>query len=1048
LQLKTFGGLALLADDGPVEGAGGQKRRLALLALLDAAGDRGLSRDKLLGYFWPDSDAEKARGSLAQALHALRKSLNTEDLFVGTNEVRLNRDRLTSDRADFLSRIAAGELESAVALYVGAYLDGFFLSDAPEFERWADGERASLQRQYAAALQKLARAASERDPAAAVVWWRKLAASDPMNAKHAAGLMRALAATGDRAGGIQHARAYEALIQQELGAPGDPDVRALAEELKQAPATSPNPQPSPSTAPPTNALPETMSTGEVVAVAMSRLQRSRSIADPAELARAIQTLPVPTAPEVLVNARIRRRTLALGVTCALVVAVVGFVVWRRPSSRPPVPTVAVGYFRNYTKQNAELAQPLTDMLATNLARAPGLQVVSTSRMLELMARNDAKRDTIASTMTAAREAGATQLLDGALYARDNGGYRLDLRGTDLNTGKVIESYTVENNDLFALVESVTKQIATTLGVAAPATPLADVMTHSIAAYRLYEEGLRSRAVGRAGALELFQAALKEDSTFAMAAYNVASINGSPRDYERAMRLANHTSDRERLIITTYWAQATNQAARAIYAESLVARYPSELEGYIALGQARFWEGDYLRAIPVLQRVVKMDTANLSIDPRDPNAPARCSACVALSVMGAAYKYVDSFPAAERMYRAWTAAQPGSIHAWGGLGELYYLNDRFDKALVTTQTTAAVAPQIDQTPFHMMIRLRAGEFALADEYWARQAHEGNLEQRLDALAWMTRSFRAQGRLREALQVARQARDLGTPINGEKLSRPTVAEGIVLLESGQFRSSAAVFDTLARSSRRANASVDASERLWALTLRACALAAGGDTASLGQLADTVEALGRVSAFAGAQHHVRGLLFQARGRLEDAEREYRAAISSPTNGFTQSNMRLAEVLNGLKRPRESAAVLGAALRGQEYGTSGESNRTSIHDMLARAFDAAQMRDSAVAHYSAVARAWAHADPVFAPALQNARDRIATLGARLKTSVIPRERSDRRISTVASVANRGRGSSLRTEGPVDAKPSTAMELLQHPTNRSERTQSSQWPARLQCLV
>ena len=46
------------ADSGPVEGAGGQKRRLALLALLDAAGERGMSRDKLLGLLWPESEAK------------------------------------------------------------------------------------------------------------------------------------------------------------------------------------------------------------------------------------------------------------------------------------------------------------------------------------------------------------------------------------------------------------------------------------------------------------------------------------------------------------------------------------------------------------------------------------------------------------------------------------------------------------------------------------------------------------------------------------------------------------------------------------------------------------------------------------------------------------------------------------------------------------------------------------------------------------------------------------------------------------------------------
>ena len=45
LLLVTFGGLGIQRSGGPAEGAGAQRRRLALLALLAAAGERGLSRE-------------------------------------------------------------------------------------------------------------------------------------------------------------------------------------------------------------------------------------------------------------------------------------------------------------------------------------------------------------------------------------------------------------------------------------------------------------------------------------------------------------------------------------------------------------------------------------------------------------------------------------------------------------------------------------------------------------------------------------------------------------------------------------------------------------------------------------------------------------------------------------------------------------------------------------------------------------------------------------------------------------------------------------------
>lgn len=143
LRLKVFGGLSIERGQGPAEGAGAQRRRLALLALLDGAGDRGLTRDKILGFLWPESEPEKARRILTQALYALRRDLGEEDLFLGSNEVRLNPDLMTSDRLDFQKAIEAVQLERAVSCYSGPFLDGFYVPEAPEFERWVEIERAT-----------------------------------------------------------------------------------------------------------------------------------------------------------------------------------------------------------------------------------------------------------------------------------------------------------------------------------------------------------------------------------------------------------------------------------------------------------------------------------------------------------------------------------------------------------------------------------------------------------------------------------------------------------------------------------------------------------------------------------------------------------------------------------------------------------------------------------------------------------------------------------------------------------------------------------------
>jgi Tol biopolymer transport system component/DNA-binding SARP family transcriptional activator len=242
LRIKTLGGLCVYDGDQLVAGAAAQPRRLAILALLAAAGERGVTRDKLVAYFWPDADEERARRGLTQAVYALRRDLGSDEAIVGIKDLRLNPEIVSSDRREFDAALAGGHLERAAELYAGPFLDGFHLPAVPEFERWVDDERMRLAHQYADALEKLAHAAAARgDDRAAAGWWRRLAAHDPLNAPVAVSLMQALAAAGDRSGAIQHARVYEVLIEQELDLPPDRKVKELAERLRQESAVPPTP---------------------------------------------------------------------------------------------------------------------------------------------------------------------------------------------------------------------------------------------------------------------------------------------------------------------------------------------------------------------------------------------------------------------------------------------------------------------------------------------------------------------------------------------------------------------------------------------------------------------------------------------------------------------------------------------------------------------------------------------------------------------------------------------------------------------------------------
>ena len=99
-------------------------------------------RDTLVGRFWPELDSEHARGALRKATYFLRQH-SGEDLFArrGTEEVGLADGVVEVDVALFEAAARAGLAEAALELYRGDFLNGFFVSGAPEVERWIETEQ-------------------------------------------------------------------------------------------------------------------------------------------------------------------------------------------------------------------------------------------------------------------------------------------------------------------------------------------------------------------------------------------------------------------------------------------------------------------------------------------------------------------------------------------------------------------------------------------------------------------------------------------------------------------------------------------------------------------------------------------------------------------------------------------------------------------------------------------------------------------------------------------------------------------------------------------
>jgi DNA-binding SARP family transcriptional activator len=224
MRLRTFGGL-WLEDTAGKELTAIRPRPLALLAILASATPRGVSRERLLGILWPDAAEDRGRHAMAQSVYGLRRILG-DTAVTGSSELRLDANVVHADVAEFLDAIARDDCERAARLYAGPFLDGFYLGDVSEFERWVETERARLHRLAIGAIERLAR--STNAPAS----WKRLTELDPLDSRFAADYMASLVSGGDRVAALSHARAHESVVRRELEAEPNADVLRLADELR------------------------------------------------------------------------------------------------------------------------------------------------------------------------------------------------------------------------------------------------------------------------------------------------------------------------------------------------------------------------------------------------------------------------------------------------------------------------------------------------------------------------------------------------------------------------------------------------------------------------------------------------------------------------------------------------------------------------------------------------------------------------------------------------------------------------------------------------
>jgi DNA-binding SARP family transcriptional activator/TolB-like protein len=836
LRLRTFGGL-WIERPGAGSDTAPRPRTLALLAILATADAAGITRERVMAVLWPEADEDRARHALSQALYNLRRDLG-DDVVLSTPALRLDPALVSSDVTDFQSAVAAKAWDTAAALYAGPFLDGFHLSDAPEFERWAESQRAAFSTSGIRAIEILAKAAAQAgELAVAAEYWHRLTQLDPADPRLAASYMETLAALGDRAAALAHGRAHAELIRREYEAEPHGAIGRLMHRLSELHVTGSHRIPAAKVSLPApshaSAAPDTV----------------RGIEPAAHNGAHPRTTGVP------------RRALVIAAVAG--VALSAAIGWRwtrapRPTARP---VLAVGTIRDVAaSDSAAMSGVLREMFSTDLGRLSDVQVVANSRMLELTPRNaDTSRTAFSD---AARRAGAGEVIEGEFIPLAGGRLRLEVRRVDVADGIVRGGYHVSGTDRVALLDSVTALIAADLRVPAPNTSVADVSTRSPVAYRLYEEGLRAlyqfHNVDEAN--RLLREATREDSTFVAAAYHtwrIARLTGQPDEAqlaEHALALASRASPRDRLLIVTHVGAERNDPRAVTAAESLATGYPRDPEALVRAGEI---VPALSRAVSLLERAITLDSAAGS-----GRGDALCRLCEAFGVLSSRYEWADSGNAVERTLRRWRTFVPNDTRPLELLAEHFISLGRRAEAEAALREFDRLGGRVTNVHFTSLItNLRLDDLDAADRACSEGLASSDDETRGQYRWYCVIALRMEGRFREARVLASEGR---SPWPGAR--RPLAADafeqasvdldgGAPLVAAREFRAILAAEDTA-----RMPEGIRARQAAWLLTLSATASAAGGDTLRARSLVDSIERFGARSGFRRdplLHHFVRGLL-----------------------------------------------------------------------------------------------------------------------------------------------------------------------------------------------
>ncbi|MBN2005579.1 MAG: AAA family ATPase [Anaerolineae bacterium] len=231
----------------------------ALLAYLAVEAERPHQREALAEMLWPDRPEGAARSNLRHTLAGLRRAIGDRDadppfLYVTRQTIQLNGSSdIWLDAAEFEALVVRGmavgyrnvrQLEEAVGLYRGAFLEDVQIGDSAAFEEWVLLKREQYSRQVSGVLDRLAEWYTWLgDYERALLYARQRVALEPWDEKRQRQVMRLLAYSDRRGAALAQYEACRRTLEEELGAEPEERTTLLYERIRDEMLDAPSPAP-------------------------------------------------------------------------------------------------------------------------------------------------------------------------------------------------------------------------------------------------------------------------------------------------------------------------------------------------------------------------------------------------------------------------------------------------------------------------------------------------------------------------------------------------------------------------------------------------------------------------------------------------------------------------------------------------------------------------------------------------------------------------------------------------------------------------------------